>query len=254
MKQFVMVLLGLLVAASPMYAGESESVTLYYHRDTDVTAVEYCSAEGAQGVWSTNGKRIPGLITSVGSSTSWTSTDSDLNAFTDGTNGLLAAGDYVVARPPGGQSDTPIVAVVVTVADDTLTVGTAGNVSSGSGWTIEWFDVTCGTATTNGWYDVEGWDSVIFTYAVDQISVTGGIDLRPECRTSAKGQPRVVVTADGAEDSVTATGSGSYSIVLFESAFSECRFGAYIDSADDGSDTGADLEQVTLTISRGIQR
>ena len=253
MKRLMVGLL-LLAATSPLLAGESESVTLTFHRDVDVTAVEYCSATGLQGVWGTSGHRGVGKIESAGSSTTWSSTDASLNAFTDGTGALLAAGDYIVAIPPGSDPDlTAVIAVVASVSADSITVGTAANISGGTGYTWEWFDVTCGTTTTSGIYDVAGYDAVLFTYDVNQLSVTGGIDLRPECKVDAKGSDWVVVTDDGAEDAVTAVGTGSYAIVLSEAGFGYCRFGAYIDSGDDGSDTGADLEQFTVTITRWKQ-
>ena len=252
MKKLLTGLLIVLVAFPPLLHGaESESVTIIFHRDVDVTAVEYCSASGKQGVWGTTGNNGKGKIESVGSSTTWSSTDASLNAFTDGTGDLLAAGDIITVRPPGSHSHLDsVVAVVASVSDDSITVGTAVDISAGTGYTWEWFDVTCGTGADDGIYDVEGWDSVLFTYDVNQLSVTGGLDLRPECRADAPGADWVVVTDDGAEDAVTAVGTGSYAVVLSEAGFGTCRFGSYIDSADDGSDTGNDLEQFTATITR----
>lgn len=250
MKRYVAPLLALLLAAPPLQAGESESVTLIFHRDVDVTAVEYCSSTGAQGLWSSSGKPGTGKIESVGSSTTWTAVDTSQDPFASTVG--IAAGDIIVALPPDNDSSlSAVTAVVSSVTDaDNIVVGTAADISAGSGYTWEWFDVTCGTGADDGIYDVEGWDSVLFTYDVNQLSVTGGLDLRPECRADAKGADWVVVTDDGVEDAVTAVGTGSYAIVLSESGFGTCRFGAYIDSADDGGDTGANLEQFTVTITR----
>lgn len=233
----------LLIGVLPfVYAGESESVTMFFHRDTDVTAVEYCSATGNSGLWSSSGKKGNGKIESAGSTTTWTSVNSQ-TVFNNG----IAAGDYIVARGDG----TTVQAVVVSVdSDSQITVGTAGDISAGSGFTWEWWDVTCGTGADNGIYSVEGWDSVLFTYDINQLNVTGGIDLRPECRAGGPGADWVVVTDDGAEDAVTAVGTGSYAVVLSEAGFQDCRFGNYIDSADDGDDSGANAEQITFTISR----
>jgi len=247
MKKLFAGLLALLVAAPPIAAGEAESVTLTFHRDTDVTSVEYCSAVGSQGVWGTSGKPGAGQIESSGSSATWTSVDTEA-VFVNG----IAAGDYLVARPPGDFNHLDAVLAVIVSVDSTsqITVGTAADISAGSGYTWEWWDVTCGSAADSGTYDVSGWSSALLTYDINQLNVTGGIDLRPECRVDAKGADWVVVTDDGAEDAVTAVGTGSYAIVLSEAGFSECRFGHYIDSADDGGDTGSNAEQITLTITR----
>ena len=182
---------------------------MVFHRDTSVTAVEYCSSTGNRGLWDTTGKKGSGKIESAGSNTVWTSVDSQAVFVAP-----IAAGDYISAR---GADGTNVLAVIVSVdSTSQITVGTAADISAGTGFTWEWWDVTCGTADSSGTYDVSGWKSVLLTYDINALSVTGGIDLRPECRTDAKGADWVVVTDDGNEDAVTAVGTGSYAVVLSE--------------------------------------
>ena len=235
------ILLLIAALAGPVYAGDAQSATLMYYYDVDSTSPTYCSSSGmATAVW---GGGIPGVgkIQTSGSSTTWNGVTGAADSF-----GPLAAGDFLVAKR--NQQTSYLRVVVTRTSADSIVVDSAAALSD---YSFEWWDVTCGTDAEAGWFNVGGYDSVLISYDISQISTTtGGIDITPQCRQGGPGSPVQTVTSSGSADNKTAAAIGYYSVVLFEAQFTQCRIGFDFDGTDDGSDTGADREQVSVTVTK----
>jgi len=240
MRYLSLLLLVLLIALPPLAtASEVKSTTLFYTRDTDVTAVEYCVSRGQSGrIFAGSGAKGDGKVSTVGSSTTISAVDTDKDAFEN----VIAEDDFVTFSYQG----TRYTRSVLSVSEDSFTVDEAVDLSDEFEW--RYYKVTCGTDSDAGAIDVGGWASALFIYDIKQLSVTGGIDIRGECRGGSPGSPWQIVTESEDEVAETAVGVDYFAVDLSEAGFEQCRFGHYIDSADDGSDTGSDREEVTAVL------
>jgi hypothetical protein len=106
-----------------------------------------------------------------------------------------------------------------------------------------------GTAATDGWFGVSGAERIRFNVNVAQMSVTGAVYVSLECRNDVGSLEAITQVY---ETSYAAAGVNSY---VLENAsrddsggYGQCRVGLKIDSADDGADTGGDLEIIDVTV------
>lgn len=138
--------------------------------------------------------------------------------------------------------------LVLTVAIDLSANGTAG-------YAWQFRKVSCGTGAEDGWLLTarSTWTEV--SWQVDQLNVTGGIDVRVQCRDS--GLAAYTVYPDPANSaSANECLKGNFTAVnacrlIVTGHWGECRIQWKIGAADDGGDTGADAESLSAFLSTG---
>lgn len=243
-KRFMLAVL--LSLALPAAAGEQVYVR---ELDLDATSYTHCSTT------STTAGR--GRIVNAGSSTTITTVNS-VSGF-----GQLRAGDEIFVTIPvagvmtrtrrvisapssGGHSS-----IVLTAALDL-----SGNGTSGFAW--DFALVSCGTGAEDGWLlSAQAlWTDV--TWQVDQLNVTGGIDVRVQCRgTGPTATAAVTVYPDPANSASTdECKKGNFTAVnacrlIVTGHWSQCRIGFKIGTNDDGGDTGANAESISAFLTTG---
>lgn len=219
----------------------------------DLVLLDY-DLDSTSYVYPVLGQRIipgPGRAQTSGSSATVTAGATSTNPFDE-----IGVGD-VIYFSPGSVTDTVLQRRVTAKASATsITVDSAvdlsGNGTTGVAWEYQHFST--GTAITNGWFNLPSPTiSSAVMVEVSQLNVTGGIDVRIECRMEiGSGNPvsafyRNVTTAGiGAGTTTTDTGIIVYEVLPH---FRQCRVGLKIGGADDGDDTGANAEKITVKVT-----
>lgn len=216
-------------------------VSLY---DLDATTATYCVTAGEQGrVWA------PGTVGSARVTTSTTA----VAAVTAGDEpfSAVAVGDELEFRN-AGVVEYRVVTAVTDADNVTINAALTADLTNVQ---FRWRDRTCGTGATNGWFPVSGQSFLTVFLQVTQISVTGQIEFKVQCRGSGVDATPIEVYSPltsnyrtGGYDAAQVD-NDAIGIDLRLIQATDCRVGMYIDSADDGSDTGADAEQVTVKVA-----
>jgi hypothetical protein len=241
-------------AQNPAYR-EIPLATLY---DLDATSYTYLWTTGEQGYILGRDRAIATRITTSGSSTTVAAVTASSGPFD-----LVAAGDEICFLLPQGSGPSPAAGNVRTcrkvtarASADSITVNAAVDIGTNStgGVPFTFRTFATGTAAGSGWFPVSSYTGVSVQLMVSQISVTGQIEFKIQCRGGGVDNAPVDVYAEG----MTQYRTGGYNAAQVDNdtiivhngvvLFSECRVGALIDSADDGSDTGADAEQVSVKL------
>lgn len=235
----ILILLGLLAPALAWPQGRIFYRQFVEKYDLDSTTETYCvtgdsSIVGAQ------------TVSTVGSSTTVTADAStpfdpvdvgDVMTFAlTSTSGAVVR--YVTAKASGSS----------------ITVDTAVTLSAVR---FSFREVACGTAATSGWMDVSNYSTKAITFQLDQVNATGGIKMRYECRTAgAEAQPIRVYpgeTSDCGGGTLTSNfcvfttaGIDSRLTLVLDEPWKDCRVAMAIVTADDGGDTGANAEQISI--------
>lgn len=248
MKKPLMFLLALVPSVA--LAGQDDTASFAILYEIDSTDPIYCRLTGQSGDPFGPGISGTSRIETSGSSTTTTAVTAASGPFAS-----VSAGDILLVRSP--VDDSTLVRRVVSKADsDTVTVHTAWNLSGGFAFT--WKKLTCGTAATSGWIEVGNADSFAITFELDQVSVTGGINVQVQCRTGAINASPVQIfpaCTSGACNTVqnyTTAGVASATTVAVGFPYKSCRVGVDIGTADDGSDTGNDAEQIDISVTRHL--
>lgn len=238
--------LALLTWASPTPA-QSTLVTrhiLYALYDLDATTDISCSF-GSEVV-------TGGLATTSGSNTTTTSVSSS------GVFGSIAVGDVIWAAISGSKTGRVVTA---RASADSATVDTAWTLPA-AGVTLRYQKPTC--AATGGWVTVgEGYSLMNFFINLSQVSLTsGGVGLKIEGRDSPISTAPAVNLWPG-EDSADAkcssgTFASGYCVFTAVASFSvtnskvhvpyQVRLVSILTDTDDGTDTGADAEQLSAHV------
>lgn len=224
------------------YKYDVDSATLTYPRMIGMNNDPYGGSQDGRGT-----------IKTSGSSTTVTENVASSSPFIDVNVGDVIIVRRVTSTPP--QDD--IVVVTAKASDASITVDTAVDWSAGFLW--RWYKLAAGTASTDGWINVEGAESVAMTVQYEQ----GDLDalrVRWECRTANIGAQPVIVYPGESSDcglggtlsvdrcSFAAAGINSRLTVMVQpNPFTQCRVGLAF-ATTDTSDAGANLEQVTVTI------
>lgn len=217
--------------------GQPVSRTLGVKFDLDSTTYTAVCTTGANGNTLDSSIQGRGKIGNSSSSTTVTAEDGALDVFD-----LLAVGDIVWINVAGATYERRI--DTKTSADEVV-LNTAIDLSADAdGYTFSWFDSTS-TTGDSCWIPVRAFSDWIFTAAVEQISVTGGIDVALQCKPYGSGA--AAITASSVTNVTTAGIAGR---IMYYSAPGfrpdACRVVVKIGSADDGADTGADAEQINV--------
>lgn len=242
MKKLLTALLLLLcgtVLQAQTPVSEIVEIPLLSNYDLDSTSYVYCLTTGRGG--DPGGGWLPGngKIKTSGSSATVTSNTASTSALTS-----LAVGDELLITYQG----LLIRAYVSAAASaDSITVGTAIDISSGA--TYSFRRRSCGTS--GGYFptrQLSVWKLVVI---VDQLDVTGGIDVKVECYVnSAVPTPEVVSeSSPGTKGVKNITAVGTYTILASFYPSDACRLGLKIGSADDGADTTTHTEKISAYVS-----
>lgn len=234
--------------AFPAFGAGREQLLLNAIYDLDATDPTYCVTTGVGGQVRSGAIPVDQLVTTSGSSTTVAVVASTADPFLN-----VAVGDILIfprtySATTGGIINTREERVVTARASaDSITVNAAIELPV-AGTTFSYREPSCGTAATSGWVPVQNLSDVTFTINIAQLSVgSGGVAVTVECRNLGVGAGANTIFAPTA---YTTTGVRSFIIV---EPWSECRVGIELSGADDGSDTGADAEQITIQMVARVE-
>jgi len=226
LKKFLALCVLVLTSGVPMaaMAQETRKATFVTDFNLQATTETFCITSGLNG--NPYGGGIPGLasISTVGSSTTWSSVTLGTNAFT-GVN----VGDLLTVQLKVGDQTQSITRFVATVvSNDQITVNSAANLSSG--FFFEYWHVKCGTTATDGWLDVSAYPEKHFIFQANANGAGGtGIDWRIQCRdNSFDTQPVQVFPATAGTFQSFASGSSGITTstaVTVLDPWDACRIG-----------------------------
>lgn len=246
MNKFLAILIAILALPSLALAGSQETANFNAIYELDATSITYCVLAGKNGNPYDAGIESRASIVTSGSSATTSALVSSSAPFAE-----VAIGDIILVAGFDAR-------VVVSKADsDTITVDTAWNLGA-TGVPFRWKKSTCGTASTNGWIDVAGADSFMITLSIEQVNVTGGIDVQVQCRgsdiTKVVNQvfPACTTGACGTVQNYAGTAgiTSTTSMTFTGFPYQQCRVGWLIHTSDDGGDTGANAERITASVTR----
>lgn len=241
MKRFWLVLL--YCAAAPLLWGAEDATALYmYKYDVDSDSVAYCRLVGQQGSPFGGSNSGAGRIKTSGSSTTISS-----NTALDYSFAGVDVGDLISIQTSPGA--TALRTVVTNADDDTITVDTAINLTSGVAY--RYWESQCGTGATDGWIDLSGYTNRNITIQYEQGDLATSLDIQVQCKLNFPGSepvqvfPSCTVGSCGTYQAYATPGIASRTSVEIGTPFGACRVGFKRTGADT-SDAGANIEQVTI--------
>ena len=246
----VLILFVALFLAVPAFAEQvTGSVLVKY--DLDSTTVVYPIMKGAGGRPFSSPISGNAAIKTTGSSATVAAVTASTYPFLD-----VVVGDILIVNETSRL-------VIARASADSITVDTAIDLSAlTGGYTFGFYHVIVGTgADGDGWFHVGDLTSMGIALQIDQMVVTGGIDVRVECKAAAIGAapiqvwPYCLIGVCGTYQNISGTaGIADRGAIGTDVGWQEeCRVGLKIHTADDGGDLTTDREQVTIAFS-GIRR
>lgn len=237
MKKLLGVLFALLLAL-PSWGDKSRvRVSLGSDYDLDSGSYIYISTSGEQGKVLAEARRVPIKVKTVGSSTTVAAATASTNPFLG-----VVVGDELYFNMAGLEVSRYITAKA---SDDSVTVDTAIDLTTDdtTGETFSWRKFAAGSAATDGWVPMAGFDTATFLVQLKQ-SDGGSIDVRIECENTMG--PATSQVLPFAVENHTAYGCpaecDSYTIAA-ASQYDRCRLGMKINT--DSSDAGANIEKIS---------
>lgn len=241
MKRFIAVALAAVLSAltigSPAPAAERLMfAVMYAGYDLDsATGIHGRSVGEGGSVWAEKGYLAPHFVETVSAATTITGVTGSDDAFI-----LVDAGDLLQVIEPGAPGIVQDLAVVTNADNDTVTVDRNVNLDVDGGVRFRYRKVTFDATASDVKIPTKAFDRVQFHVAVSQMNATS-ITADLECYhegpfSTANPVGQRVFTDVGAED-----------FVIEGADFDWCQVKLTIDT-DDGSDTGADAEQVSLFV------
>jgi hypothetical protein len=245
---WIRVLLALLLVVTPVFAqtGAQPKAVFVTAYELDATDPTYCVTTGKDGnPWNgaREGKGTGGSnIKTSGSSTTVTEVATDSLPFT-----LLSVGDqifvngnvrYITAKASGAS----------------ITVNAAVNIeNSGAGYPFQWNKRSCGTTAADGWMSVAGTTEITVKIQVDQVVVTGGVNVTIQCRDNTHDTVPFTIYPDPNDTSTEECHTLNFTAVaacayIVPGSWDSCRVGVEIGTADDGDDLTTNAEDITATI------
>lgn len=227
MKKRVPIMALALVLAWAGVTGAVEPLPLIANYNLDSTSAIYCRHVGGAVVGQPKQSLLP--VTTSGSSTTITSVSSNA-AFAVVDVGSILYFTIPQDSASLAASAGPTTRVVTAKASsNSITVNSAIELPS-AGVNFSYTTQECGTAATNGWFGLTGYEAATVQIQVDQISVTGGITYSLVCglmlgpTTSSIYSSDVVATAN-----LTATGTTTIAV---SEPYNVCRLGLAIGTND----------------------
>lgn len=224
-----------------------------YRYDLDATAVTYFKLSGEGNNTGTIAGTKP--ITTSGSSTTVAAVTADDLPFRD-----LGVGDVLFVQRSADLT-TDIRWITAKASGDSVTVNAAVNWEQTGGFAFRWLDFSSGTADTDGWLDYSSCGTGMLTWQLDQMNATS-VDVRVEAKVDSL-DTKPVVIYPGESSDCGAGGTLASGYCQFGTAGITARFflvmgqGEHYDAVrvgmkintDDGGDTGANAEMITITLS-----
>lgn len=243
-----------LPAISHAQSGGLVSGLLFGRYDLDATSYTFCRLQGQGGGTSPlpQAFQLPAAVETVGSSTTFTASTAATAPFRD-----VVAGDVLVIPIGAGVTATPVTvlrSIVSKTSSDEVVVDEAYDLGT-TGVVLSALSQKCGTGEQDGWQNVSALRNVQATVQIDQMSGAGGIDVQWWCRSAQPDAKAVQYypdnSAGAATRNYTAAGTEARTIVAFvdEASCAQIRVGMLWHTNDDGADTGADRERITVTVS-----
>lgn len=242
-------LLALLILSVPGPAVQAQQITgvvsfpLMSEYDLDSTSYTYCVTTGQGGRVLSPGRPGAGRIKSAAASTTVTS-------FTTSSGALdvVAVGDELEINGPSFQngSENPVIFRYLTAvaSDNSVTVNSAVTLTQTGGHGYLFRQRSCGTAATSGWWPMRGMGYATVQFDVAQLTATGGITYKVECRVQGAVSNPVIVSGPTVMTAATDGPDG----IRVQGPWDECRLGFKITTSDDGSDTGVDIEKLNAYV------
>jgi len=255
MKRALITALFLILGALPLHA-EEQVANFFLLYDLDATSITYCR------VVNLNGDPFGGPITvtlgklkTSGSSTTVVDETASTNVFAS-----AAVGDIIVANT--GDETTKYGVITAKASDASLTIHAARDWSAGYKFGL--LRPTCGTAATSGWIDFPAkYENKVIGFHLKQISgVTGGIDMRVECKG---GYPDAAANPVYPASSSSTCGGGTNASgfcnfttagittgnldVMVDEAHRSCRVGLLIHTSETAEAVEADNERITVGLT-----
>lgn len=214
--------------------GTTGVIVLASDYDLDSTTYVGCETVGP-AILDLPGFTGPSKVSTSGSSTTVArQTSTDAPPFDN-----VAVGDELIFQYQG----TRYMRYVSARADNTsITVNAAIDLSNGSGFYFR--KRTCGASS--GWVPVDGFARAQFDVAIDQLNVTGGIDVKVECRNRGSVTSPTIVATTNITTATSATNTSNPWSAAVSSNFEQCRAAFKIGSADDGGDLTTNAEKVSV--------
>ena len=183
------------------------------------------------------------LITTSGAASNTVTTVASNAAFD-----LAAVGSVITFVP--SQTTTAVTRVITAKASsNSVTISGAAVTIPSTGTTFRLWNLQTGGTATDGWFDVGALISMNFIVDIAQLNVTGGIDYMLECRHVYFGGVSSAFTVVPATNktAVSVSSSGWALSGSAQGPWDQCRVGLKIGTSDDGGDTGANAEKITVT-------
>jgi len=251
MKRLLAWALAFLFVAPLLFSAETKNASFAYNYDVDSASLTYVRMVGQNGDPFGGSMVGPGTIKTVGSTTTVTENVASSNPFRD-----VGVGDVIQVSTSTTTRFTRV--VVAKASDASITVDTAVDLTAGYSW--RWWDTQVGTTINDGWIDVGQMSTVAMTVQYEQGDLDG-LRVRWECKTASLGANPVIVYPGESSDCgiggtlvvdrcnfATAGVTARLTVAVTDNPFAACRVGLAF-AATDTSEAGANLEQVTVTIS-----
>lgn len=252
MRKLLILLVSLLLPAIAE-AQEIRNANFMFKYDLDATVITYCRVEGKGGDpfgGGVQGSKPINISSANGNVTATTALSAPFFG--------LAVNDVVTVRYGTGVIDQR---VIVTFTDsDTIVVDSAFTTTT-TGIAFEFYKTRCGTTVNDGWIDIGNYAYRSIAFQIEQVNVTGGIDVQWQCKDSALGSQPIQVfpsCTTGAcntfQNYAGIAGITSRTKLVMNEPWAACRVGIKINSADDGGDLTTNAEQLTATVTVQLQR
>lgn len=241
------VLLAFAFLASPLFAQSPKAVFVTAY-ELDATDPTYCVTTGQNGSpWAAPrvGAGVAGVsgnIKTSGSSTTVVEATTDALPFA-----LLAVGDQIFVNGS-------VRYITAKASGASITVNSAIDLENGgAGYPFMWNDVACGTTASDGWIPVQDAKVITIKVQVDQLNVTGGINVTIQCRDNTHDTVPFTIYPDPNDTSTEESHTMNYTAVQANAydvpgVWDACRVGLEIGTSDDGGDLTTNAEDITATI------
>jgi hypothetical protein len=217
--------------------------------DLDATTMTFCTAVGVDGtVWDAQDKAGDAQVDNSGSSTTITDTGTG-HPFTN-----VAVGDELLIDVAGVLTPRGVIA---RASADSITVDEAIDLSAAD-YDFTYRDTTCGTASTSGWVYVGNLHDLTVFFDLSQYTGDGnGLDIRLQGSISTPdGYTNITqlwptdkeVGGAATVANLLTAGETSNVMIRVQEPIEYIRLGMLHHTADDGTDTTTDAEQITAGI------
>lgn len=167
----------------------------------------------------------------------------------NGAFGLAAVGDVILISPDGADTTVPTLRRITAKASaDSITVDANADIAT-AGAPFRLWSLTVGTgAADDGWFRYPTAGNINIVIDVSQMNAAS-VDYHVQCRhTHNGGYSTPVYLAGTAATPISLTAAAGHRVAIIDEAWDSCRVGLRV-TTDDGGDTGANAEKVSISIA-----